>query len=102
MVRGEQDIGQNGRREVCTKGERTNGLPGFLYASRTKWLPECCTHRTECPPESLYEGQATVNANNLKHANLSDFRNNFQRVELVAVLQCGSQRRDPGLSDDVR
>jgi len=50
----------------------------------------------------LYEGQATVNANNLKHANLIDFRNNVQRVELVAVLQCGSQRRDPGLSDDVR
>ena len=49
-----------------------------------------------------YEGQATVNANNLKHANLIDFRNNVQRVELVAVLQCGSQRRDPGLSDDVR
>ena len=54
-MRGEQDIGQNGRREVCTKGERTNGLPGFLYASRTKWLPECCTHRTEWPPESLYK-----------------------------------------------
>ena len=50
----------------------------------------------------FYEGQATVNANNLKHANLIDFRNNVQRVELVAVLQCGSQRRDPGLSDDVR
>ena len=51
-----------------------------------------------------YEGQATeatVNATNLKHANLIDFRNNFQRVELVAMLQCGSQRRDPGLSDDV-
>ena len=46
MVRGEQDIGQNGRREVCTKGERTNGLPGFLYASRTKWL---LFHRTEWP-----------------------------------------------------
>ena len=43
-----------------------------------------------------------LNANNLKHSNLADFRNNVQRVELVAVLQCGSQRRDPGLSDDVR
>ena len=56
----------------------------------------------ESESECLYEGQATVNANNLKHANLIDFRNNVQRVELVAVLQCGSQRRDPGLSDDVR
>ena len=26
---------------------RTNGLPGLVYALRTKWLPECCTHRTE-------------------------------------------------------
>ena len=50
----------------------------------------------------MYEGQATVNSNNLKSSNPIDFRNNVQRVELVAVLQCGSQRRDPGLSDDVR
>ena len=49
-----------------------------------------------------YEGQATINSNNLKSSNPIDFRNNVQRVELVAVLQCGSQRRDPGLSDDVR
>ena len=47
-------------------------------------------------------GQATAGANNLKHANLVGFRGNVQRVELVAMLQCGSQRGDPGLPDDVR
>ena len=38
----------------------------------------------------------------IKSSNPIDFRNNVQRVELVAMLPCELQRRDREPSDDVR